>query len=670
MATPKSAADDHVLPRPVNRLPAYAHSTARRAAASKLVTALGLDAAAADCIADAVVDPAELRRSIETPVRLSVPGGVVKAVRSEVWAHKVMPDPRNPRIGPSRRHPFAVVPGTDEESRFRPVADPTSQGRMPWLEVKIESREHLTWASEQAKRHVLETNDWRYSIRNQGVLTEVWLTATRYAHGDGSPDLWVPTTSEGSSRITATHDIIGVRSVDCAYDIGDRQLRAIVDKLNDALELGPSTPQMEALRCAQVPALILVGYEPFREEHEAFSGAVRSLVALRHVDAPKEWGEGPEMESLADAVLQEMERGGILTPAKCAWMAGSITRPEAADAHLSSDPAVRAAAIVEVFTSNDAAHRAAVRDAVTSQSTRKRLSPLLRTKLATALIVRGIGGGANVDRIRRYMQHGFGEAVRDGDWSATFRSPEELFTAALDEYVEDPDVMKADRLELAARAAYPLIASLRLHADRGTANNSQPDRRTPGQVIDAMLRVPAGLCQLHRALTDQANGHPIRVVDENGNVVRTDDGAQERLVTDAYLRTTFPPAGAIKAPRAGQTASERLQQALARVSAAVTELERARRDAEGVLGADGTPLIETEGVAAQHCDAWKEELDQVSDALVVWKATWKRRHRNAGSVSTDTESGEGVGSPEDSDAIVADWDAEAEDDSVDEEQGS
>src|SRR5439155_11882481 len=128
-----------------------------------------------------------------------------------------------------------------------------------WLEVEIESREHLTWASDQAKRHVLDTNDWRYSIRNQGVLTEVWLTATRYVHSDGCPDLWVPTTSEGSSRITAVHDIIGRRSVDCAYDMPDRQLRAIVEDLNKALDLGPSKAEMEALRCARVPALILVG---------------------------------------------------------------------------------------------------------------------------------------------------------------------------------------------------------------------------------------------------------------------------------------------------------------------------------------------------------------------------------------------------------------------------
>src|SRR5205823_4708951 len=140
----------------------YAQAPARRTAAAKLETMFALDPNAATVIADAVVDPAELRRAIETPVRLAVPGGIVVAVRSEIWSNKALPDPRNPRIGPSRRHPFAVAPGTDEESRFRPVPDPTSQGHQPWLEVLVESREHLTWASEQAKRHVLDTNDWRY----------------------------------------------------------------------------------------------------------------------------------------------------------------------------------------------------------------------------------------------------------------------------------------------------------------------------------------------------------------------------------------------------------------------------------------------------------------------------------------------------------------------------
>ena len=97
--------------------------------------------------------------------------------------------PRNPRIGPARRHPFAVDPGTSEECRFRTVPEPSSDGVRPELEVGIESREHLTWAADQAKRYVVYENDWRDSIRSQGVMTEVWVTATTYRHGDDAPDL-------------------------------------------------------------------------------------------------------------------------------------------------------------------------------------------------------------------------------------------------------------------------------------------------------------------------------------------------------------------------------------------------------------------------------------------------------------------------------------------------
>ncbi len=59
-----------------------------------------------------------------------------------------MPDPRNPRILPSRRHPFAIDPGTGGfEDRPQDAA----------LSVKIESRHQLICASEQAAKYILYT---------------------------------------------------------------------------------------------------------------------------------------------------------------------------------------------------------------------------------------------------------------------------------------------------------------------------------------------------------------------------------------------------------------------------------------------------------------------------------------------------------------------------------
>src|SRR4029077_2058964 len=102
---------------------------------------------------------------------IAVPGGTLLGVRTHVWARKVMPDPRNPRIGPSRKHPFAVDPGTaGEDSRFRPIPEPKSapgRDEIAELVFEIESRDHLAWAATQSAKYVLAENDWRDSIASQ-----------------------------------------------------------------------------------------------------------------------------------------------------------------------------------------------------------------------------------------------------------------------------------------------------------------------------------------------------------------------------------------------------------------------------------------------------------------------------------------------------------------------
>jgi hypothetical protein len=141
------------------------------------------------------------------------------------------------------------------------------------------------------------------------------------------------------------------------------------------------------------------------------------------------------------------------------------------------------------------------------------------------------------------------------------------------------------------------------------------------------------------------------------------------VIADAYLRATFRPAGSIKAPRSGQTAHEKLQAALARLSSAVGDLEKARREVEDVVGIDGSCLVDMDGVAKHHCDAWAEVLKQTADAVVVWRATWTRKHRNAGS-SVDARAEEPIDEDEDSDTIDAEWDDEAEVDVLDREAES
>jgi hypothetical protein len=634
--------EQHVLPRPIESLPEYARADARKNLADKLVTAFQLSEASAMVIANAVVDPSEVRRAIGDPAepeyeKIPVPGGTLTGIRTTVWSRRIMPDPRNPRTLPARRHPFAVEPGTGgEESKFRPVPEPRAldpeHRQNAELAVDIESRDHLTWASQQAARYVLAENNWRESIASQGVMEAVWLAATTYVHNDGSAAATTLVTAEGSSRMTAVHELLGIRSADVLYDDNEAGLRARIKKLNQLHELGADEDSDTiALRVEMVPALILVGFTPYPNGRTEFSTAVKSLVALRHVDPPKSWGEGPENESLADEVLDELYRRDLISANQRAYFAGSCTQAEAASAHLPSDPILRAAQIVNLFTNKDERIQVAIRVAVTSQSTRKRITSKLMNELATALILRSVADDpGKVDQVRRYLRHAFGKSVHRGDWASTGRSTDQLVADALDEVREWIGAKNGDEpgpasLELAVRASYPLVVSGRLNADRGSAGNEQPDRRTPGEVLDTMRRSLQGVRQLGQTLKDFAKKIPISAVDEAGNLKTKADGLEVQPVNDIYLRREFPPPGRAKASRPGDTPEDHYNNAVAALGSAIDSIQRAFIALTHTLGDDGSPLAEQRGVEIRLIDPWRGILKHIDEEMVVWASTYRKK---------------------------------------------
>lgn len=672
----KNTLDDHVLPRPVERLPDYAHAKSRQSLADRLHDAFGLTAESAGTIANAIIDPSEVRRSIGEPTepdveRIPVPGGTLLGIRTQVWARRIMPDPRNPRTLPSRRHPFAVDPGSgDEDSRFRPVPEPQPLDRerpqLAELAVDVESRHHLAWAAQQTAAYVLNENDWRVSIRSQGVMEAVWLVATTFHHGDGSDPATVLTTAEGSSRATAVHSILQIVSADVPYDDNDAGMRARVKRINEAYDRGErDADTIFALRCERMPALILVGFEPYPGGTTTFPTAVRSFVALRHVDPPKPWGEGPENESLADEVLDELLRRGLITATEREYYAGSCTKAEARAAHLPDDPVLRAARLVHLFTAGGEEVYEAIRVAVTSQSTRKRMTQKLMNDLATALVLRAVSKDrADIDQARRYLRHAFGKAAhRQGAWAATSRPTAELVAAALKEVetaiASDRDEPGPASVELAVRAAFPLVVDGRLNADRGTSNNDQPDRRTPGEVLDAMRRKPQGIRQLGQALADFADGGDIRAVGEDGAVRMIEDGSAEQVLSDVWLRNEYPPAGKAKAARPGDSPTDRYDRAVEALGGAMEELSRSFVALVGVTGEDGQSLVERRGVETRLTEPWRETLRLVDEELLLWTRAFRKRHGHArpAPLSAAVEEGEDA----DDDIEVA-WDA---DDDVD-----
>lgn len=641
----KTFSRDYVLPRPVERLPEYARAKARKDLASRLVAAFSLSVEAASTIANGVVDPTAVRKSIGEPTspeveKISVPGGgTLLGIRTIVWARKVMPDPRNPRILPTRRQPFAVEPGTGgDDSKFRPVPEPRTRSgakvQIAELVVDVESRDHLTWASQQASDYVRAKNDWSDSIASQGVMEAVWLVATTYEHRDDSASVTTMVSAEGSSRITGVHQLLGVRSADVPYDENESKLRSHIKKLNEAYDRGPTPPEMTTIRCEQIPALILVGFRQRQSGDTTFPTAVRSLVALRHVDPPTPWGKGIEYESLADEVLDEWFRRNLISAAELYYFAGACTRSEALAAHLSDDPVLRAARIVRMFTSPDKQIREAIRTAVTSQSHRKNLSPELCNGLATALILRAEADDLRkTDQTRNYMRRAFVQSVVSDKWQCTDRDTESLARAALREVrrsigAESHSDPGPASLELVVRGMYPLIVSGKLRATLGSRGNIQSDRRPPADVLDVMRRTPQGVYQLRQALRDFAAGQHIRVVDESGQIKRVPEGSvtegsNDELVDDEYLRSEFS-AGKARSPRPGDTPVDNYHNRINDFVEAVESLDQSFAAIRDVTRDDGHLLVDTRGIDPRVCSEWRRVLRRIDEELIVWGITFKR----------------------------------------------
>jgi hypothetical protein len=276
-------------------------------------------------------------------------------------------------------------------------------------------------------------------------------------------------------------------------------------------------------------------------------------------------------------------------------------------------------------------------------------------ELATALILRANADDpAKTDQNRRYLKHAYGKSAHREKWSGTERSTDQLADEAMKEVLQalasptDSDPGPAS-LELAVRAAYPLIVSGRLNADRGSTGD-QPDRRTPGEVLDVMRQTPQGIRQLAQALTDFAAGRAIRAVAEDGQIKLLSDKSGEQMVTDNFLRTEYPPAGKARAPRPGDTPTDHFNNRVSELAHAMEQLEAAFRAVAAVTGDDGRPLVDTSGVDRKVCNIWREQLSRIDEELVVWGRAFQRYY----AASSQAASGHSQAEEEDTHGTDAD----------------
>src|SRR5689334_9422822 len=82
----------------------------------------------ARAIARAVVDPADARNRLERLTQIRVPGGIIYALETTVWATAVVPYLVNNREASDRHFPAGVKIGSTEAARYKPLRPPTDPG--------------------------------------------------------------------------------------------------------------------------------------------------------------------------------------------------------------------------------------------------------------------------------------------------------------------------------------------------------------------------------------------------------------------------------------------------------------------------------------------------------------------------------------------------------------
>lgn len=529
--------------------------------AYKACAEYGLPDGFAAALAQAAVDPAELRALLGRPTRVNVAGGIIEAIDLDLYVPGVVPLPTNNRTMERRVYPAAGAAGFSG-----PLAGPRSAaGQCSTLWIEGDDVGHVLDEIKRSQDYILVKNNLKESIAARGIAMPVTVTYFELRHRDGQPAMPLLGTADGSSRITNAQDILGLKNPKSThYDFPTTpdSYRRFIGSISeaDASEMGGAARRrLDQQRNALItPARVFLRFTPSGGGYD-YARAINAYVGLLHVDPPKPWSPTGKLEAMAEAVLQVLREAQVVDDNIHDFLAGLLSPAEAAAAGLPTERDSQAAFVLATLLQPQ--HREMVDRGIRDVTAKKSVSVGRRTDVVAELALRptrsesitlppNSAGRIRAEQMRAaYLRSSQLAGYAKCPWSITGREPEELLRASLEE-LNRSEVEQANpaawssRLELAALAQYHLTAWGSLA--REPMGDSNADKRGPQSILQLMIEDEMGLRLLAQAIRDGRAGREIRRLDEDGQLIlgyRDEEGNWHKdpkgspmPITDQWLR--------------------------------------------------------------------------------------------------------------------------------------
>ena len=414
----------------------------------------------------------------------------------------------------------------------------------------------------------------------------------------------------------------------------DRAFRGVLAEALAVLERPAdevSDEDLRKVRALQVPARILLRFEPDAGIDTGFAKAVEALVHLLHVEPPKAWDDAASLDAKADSVLAALHDTGELTPNKRAYADGMLTPDEARDVGLGGEADERALWRSPHLRRHRRHQARRPRRACSKLTRGKAVRKETKAQIAVELGLRAVRACTppRSSSPRAWRCSPPTRATCCGARSSAWRpkAPEQLRDEALAE-LADGGEPGAACARLAVQGGFWLAVHRVLREAHFFADRDKRDGRSPQKILEALAASTHGVHVLYRALVDGRDGQPPTAVDSDGRRRKTVDSKLVGMSSGWVRNDVVPPGGRrTEGPQPEAFPTRQLLQHVQRLRNAVTALDDEHAALRKVTDASGTALVDREGINSQTIAAMRQTLDKLDRRLILYEDVWTRANQ-------------------------------------------